>query len=588
MNNLFSQKSKTILVLALLIFSTSFFTLTAQSICNNGVGSHGKYTYEYWKDNGTGCMELGPDGTFSINWNNINNLLARTGVRPGTKDLNVTYGVDYRPNGNSYLCVYGWTRSPLVEYYIVESWGSWRPPGGEGFIGTHTSDGATYDIYRTTRVQQPSIDGTQTFDQYWAVRQSKRTSGTITVANHFNAWERNNMRMGNLYEVSFCVEGWQSNGTADVYSLDISSGPVTVTPTPTSGVVTPTPRPTTGDENLIIRASGSKGGEKITAEVNGTVVDSWTLQQGFQTLATKANGGIRINFTNDDEVSDGLDVQIDYIEYNGVVYQAEDQEVNTGTWQDDSCGGSYSEWLYCSGYIQFNTGTGTVTPTPTKPVVTPTPTPTGPVTPVGLVSFGSSAYTAVLNSPLNVNVFVNSGTQKVSAYGMDLTYSTSILSVNTAMGTQGVSAGTDGYISAAKDSSGTLTIGGFDAFGKGPGAKLHLITVHLTPKSKGNGTLRLTVNELIDDSYNNVGTPRGGSATVTVNDGSSVLLGDVDGNGVVNIVDALKIAQAYVGLDASPYNPAAADVDCNGTVNVVDALKVAQYYVGLLPSLSCN
>ncbi|WP_438016877.1 glycoside hydrolase family 11 protein [Sorangium sp. So ce315] len=184
-------------------------------VCDNGINQHCGLTYEYWKDRGEGCMVNTADG-FSVNWNNINNLLARKGVRPGGKDHVVTYEADYRPNGNSYLGVYGWTTSPLIEYYIIDSWGNWRPPGGEGFVGTVESDGGTYDIYKTQRVNQPSIEGTATFYQFWSVRKDKRTSGTITVANHFNAWERYGLTLGRFYEVSLVVEGYQSSGSADV------------------------------------------------------------------------------------------------------------------------------------------------------------------------------------------------------------------------------------------------------------------------------------------------------------------------------------------------------------------------------------
>ncbi|XXX78631.1 glycoside hydrolase family 11 protein [Sorangium sp. So ce134] len=184
-------------------------------LCENDTGTHCGLTYEYWKDRGTGCLTNKADG-FSVEWNNINNLLGRKGIRPGTKDQIVTYEADYRPSGNSYLGVYGWTKSPLVEYYIIDSWGNWRPPGGEGHMGTVTSDGGTYDIYRTQRVNQPSIEGNTTFYQYWSVRTEKRTSGTITVATHFDAWARAGMNMGSLYEVSMLVEGYQSSGSADV------------------------------------------------------------------------------------------------------------------------------------------------------------------------------------------------------------------------------------------------------------------------------------------------------------------------------------------------------------------------------------
>lgn len=60
------------------------------------------------------------------------------------------------------------------------------------------------------------------------------------------------------------------------------------------------------------------------------------------------------------------------------------------------------------------------------------------------------------------------------------------------------------------------------------------------------------------------------------------MLGDVDGSGTINIVDALIVAQYYVGLNPAGFNPAYADVDGNGTINIVDALLIARYYVGLI------
>ncbi|MBN2534031.1 MAG: cellulase family glycosylhydrolase [Spirochaetales bacterium] len=61
-------------------------------------------------------------------------------------------------------------------------------------------------------------------------------------------------------------------------------------------------------------------------------------------------------------------------------------------------------------------------------------------------------------------------------------------------------------------------------------------------------------------------------------------LGDTNGDNDINIVDALLIAQYYVGLNPSNFIIGNADTNCDGTVNIVDALLVAQYYVGLITS----
>ncbi|AEV68127.1 glycoside hydrolase family 11 protein [Acetivibrio clariflavus] len=235
-----------ILMSLTLLLSLLPLNVQAKTVTSNETGTHGGYNYEYWKDSGNGTMVLKDGGAFSCEWNNINNILFRKGLKfDETKThqqigyMTLTYSCDYQPNGNSYLAVYGWTSDPLVEYYVIESWGTWKPPGNVQSKGTITVDGGVYDIFETTRYNQPSIKGNATFQQYWSVRQQKRTSGTVSVTEHFKAWEAKGMKMGKFYEISLVVEGYQSSGKADVTMMSINIGGNSANPTGTTVVPTP-------------------------------------------------------------------------------------------------------------------------------------------------------------------------------------------------------------------------------------------------------------------------------------------------------------------------------------------------------------
>ncbi len=191
---------------------------TGTVIDGNRTGKQGNYHVEYWKDNGTGTMTLKDGGDFSCEWGQVSNILFRKGIRPGSRKQVVVYSADYQPQGNSYLSIYGWFENPLVEYYIIESWGNWRPPGVASKGSFDTEEGS-YDIYENSRTG-PSIKGNTTFKQYWSVRKNKRTSGTIFCGKHFDAWQSKGMQIGSFYEVSFNVEAYQSpGGKADVKVL---------------------------------------------------------------------------------------------------------------------------------------------------------------------------------------------------------------------------------------------------------------------------------------------------------------------------------------------------------------------------------
>jgi mannan endo-1,4-beta-mannosidase len=59
------------------------------------------------------------------------------------------------------------------------------------------------------------------------------------------------------------------------------------------------------------------------------------------------------------------------------------------------------------------------------------------------------------------------------------------------------------------------------------------------------------------------------------------ITGDVNNDGTINIVDALLIAQYYVGLNPVSFSTASADVSKDGIVDIRDALLIAQCFLGI-------
>ncbi|CAI4218394.1 unnamed protein product [Parascedosporium putredinis] len=132
-----------------------------------------------------------------------------------------SYTADWSSKGG-FVCGKGWSgggasrlrldQEPLIEYYIIEAHADLAPNEPWTSKGTFTFDEGTYEVFTSTRVQKPSIEGTRTFEQYWSVRQEQRVGGTVTTAKHFEEWAKLGMRLGNHDYVVLATEGYTADG----------------------------------------------------------------------------------------------------------------------------------------------------------------------------------------------------------------------------------------------------------------------------------------------------------------------------------------------------------------------------------------
>ncbi|CAG7850132.1 Endo-1,4-beta-xylanase 4 Short=Xylanase 4; AltName: Full=1,4-beta-D-xylan xylanohydrolase 4; Flags: Precursor [Serendipita indica DSM 11827] len=181
----------------------------------NSSGYKDGYYYSFWSD-GLGSVNYtnGRGGSYAITWSGPCSTIGGKGWNPG-RAKKFHYSADYRTNGNSILEVYGWTTDPLVEYRIVENFGSYNP-GSAQIKGKHIADGSEYTVGNVTRYNQPSIQGTKTYQQIWSVRRNKRRNGTISLSDHFDAWKKFNLTLGRHNYQLFALEAYFSSGSVNV------------------------------------------------------------------------------------------------------------------------------------------------------------------------------------------------------------------------------------------------------------------------------------------------------------------------------------------------------------------------------------
>lgn len=152
----------------------------------------------------------------------------------------------------------------------------------------------------------------------------------------------------------------------------------------------------------------------------------------------------------------------------------------------------------------------TIAPPTAAPSTAPTPE---PVEGAGEVWIVPAEQVVSVGLTFNADIHINSGTQKIAAYGIVVTYDSNIIG----LGPSGVDEGADGYTSAVNTNTpGIIQISGFDATGVGPSGDLEMVIIEWTGIAEGTSAIDMTIDKLVDDSTTQVGTPTAISGSVTV------------------------------------------------------------------------
>jgi endo-1,4-beta-xylanase len=185
-------------VLSALIAGCVATAADAQTVNNNGQGTNSGFFYSLFTSSGSSTMTFPQasqfPGNYALKWSGVGDVVGGKGWNPGSART-VNYNVG-SANGFNTISVYGWTTNPLVEYYITEFGQLFT--SNATFKGSVSSDGRTYSTFIHQQVNQPSIVGTATFNQYldsWGGAQMGK-NGSVTTGNHFNHWKSLGMPMG--------------------------------------------------------------------------------------------------------------------------------------------------------------------------------------------------------------------------------------------------------------------------------------------------------------------------------------------------------------------------------------------------------
>jgi endo-1,4-beta-xylanase len=183
--------------------------------------------YGIWTNGSGGTITVFPNAhAFAASWSDSQNFLAHLGLDFRTAKTYTAYGtiaaefVESKSGtaGNfSMIGMYGWMHNPCIEWYINED--SFNGLYGRGNI-TATIDGATYYLSTSQTTGTGGANAcesghTGSWTNITATRGTARQCGTITVSDHFAAWEKQGWTLGTLASVHINVEVGGGTGSIE-------------------------------------------------------------------------------------------------------------------------------------------------------------------------------------------------------------------------------------------------------------------------------------------------------------------------------------------------------------------------------------
>ena len=203
--------------------------------------------YEVWNQdyNGKTETDLQPDGDLTVSWDAVSNCVMKYGAERNDSlpvsdlaGLSLTYDAQIKGSGIYYCGVSLYTLNPTCEYYVIEGWNGWRPPGNDNVLKTVEIGGVQYDIFMTYRESFADLNRFQ-YPVFWSVRhenpfsagETNTIAGTVSLDAHFREWNTlidYDLTEGKIREICAEAEAWGGNEKNAFGSCRITAPKITV------------------------------------------------------------------------------------------------------------------------------------------------------------------------------------------------------------------------------------------------------------------------------------------------------------------------------------------------------------------------